>query len=124
MTTSRRPRRTFRATVARAFVAPVLAVLAVLLYVGTVGAITGGVDGDLPYAPAIVEHGSATDLVERHGCWTSEAPADMVGVIPGHVVVTTAEGVTRYGAERLVDQALRQQFEGADHGLVVHGFCR
>lgn len=65
----------------------------------------------------------AAALIEEHSCWTGEAPADMAGVLPGHVVVTVG-GVTRLGGERMVGKALEQIFEGADHGLVVHGFCR
>ena len=60
--------------------------------------------------------------VEKHDCWTGEAPADMQGVVPGHVVVTV-DGVPRLGGERMVAKALEQMFDGVDHGLVVHGFC-
>lgn len=67
--------------------------------------------------------GSPREMVERHGCWTGEPPADMVGVMPGHVVVTV-DGDLRYGADRLVGLALEQIFEDVDHGLVVHAFCR
>lgn len=67
--------------------------------------------------------GSPAELVEKHDCWTGEPPADMVGVIPGHVVVT--QGVAPvYGGDKLVGQALEQLFDGKDHGLTVHGFCR
>ena len=61
----------------------------------------------------------AEALIERHGCWTGEAPADMVGVIPGHVV--TQHG---YQGEKAVGHALAQMFDGADHGLTVYAFCR
>lgn len=70
-----------------------------------------------------VAQGSPADLVAKHDCWTGEAPADMEGVAPGHVIVT--KGVSPvYGGPRLVGQALEQIFEGVDHGLTVHGFCR
>lgn len=66
---------------------------------------------------------SPAALVATHDCWTGEAPADMQGVVPGHVVVTV-DGTTRLGGERMVGKALAQIFEGADHGLRVAGFCR
>lgn len=62
-------------------------------------------------------------LVGGHGCWTSDAPADMQGVVPGHVVVTV-DGTTRHAGPRMVGKALSQLFEGVDHGLTVHAFCR
>lgn len=67
--------------------------------------------------------GSPSALLAEHDCWTGEAPADMQGVIPGHVVVTV-DGVTRVGGERMVEKALGQMFAGEDHGLRVSGFCR
>jgi len=67
--------------------------------------------------------GSPAALIAEHGCWTGKAPADMQGVVPGHVVVTV-DGVTRVGGSRAVGAALEQVFEGVDHGLTVHGFCR
>lgn len=42
---------------------------------------------------------------------------------PTHVVVTTADGVTRYAGQRLTDRAIEQAVFGMDHGLTVHGFC-
>jgi hypothetical protein len=70
-------------------------------------------------APAHVTRGER--LIEQHGCWTGEAPADVT--IPGHVVVTR-DGRVVYGGPRLVGQALGQVFEGEEHGLDVHAFCR
>lgn len=61
----------------------------------------------------------AEALIARHGCWTGDAPADMVGVIPGHVV--TQHG---YQGEKAVGQALAQMFDGAEHGLTIYAFCR
>lgn len=61
----------------------------------------------------------ALDLVEEHGCWTGEAPKDMEGKMPGHVV--TQKGL---GGQRVVGKALDQIFNGTDHGLTVYGFCR
>lgn len=69
--------------------------------------------------PAV--EGSPAALVEAHDCWTGEAPADVE--VPGHVVVTVGND-TIYGGPRLVGKALSQIFDGANHGLVVHGFCR
>lgn len=66
---------------------------------------------------------SPVALVDKDGCWTGQAPQDMQGVVPGHVVVTV-DGVPRRGGSRLVGMALEQIFDGVDHGLVVHGFCR
>lgn len=63
-----------------------------------------------------------TRLVARHGCWTGRAPADMVGQVPGHVVVTR-RGRLRY-SERLVAKALEQVFTSHDPDWVVHAFCR
>lgn len=76
------------------------------------------IDTPKAVAPSLV-----AQLAERHGCWSGEAPADMQGVLPGHVLVTS-DGETRVGGSRLVGKALEQVFDGADHGLTVHGFCR
>lgn len=87
--------------------------------------------GDLGYEAAAPEHGAAAALpspaellVEERGCWSGEAPADMVGVLPGHVVVSEPGEGPRYAGARMVGLALSQIFEGADHDLTVHGFCR
>lgn len=74
----------------------------------------------VPAAPAT----DAELLIDAHDCWTGNAPVDMAGQIPGHVVVTTANGVTRLGGARLVGQSLDQLFAGKAHGLTVHAFCR
>jgi hypothetical protein len=63
-----------------------------------------------------------TRLIARNGCWTRQAPADMVGQVPGHVVVTH-RGRLRY-SERLVTKALEQAFASPDPDWVVHAFCR
>ena len=47
----------------------------------------------------------------------------MEGRFPGHVVVTRPDQRTVY-SERLVGRALEQEFDGADHDLRVHAFCR
>lgn len=74
-----------------------------------------------PAKPAV--EGGVVALVKQHDCWTGNPPADMVGQIPGHVVVTV-DGTTRYGGERMVGKALDQLFAGKAHGLTVHAFCR
>lgn len=70
-------------------------------------------------ATVTTEPSEAEALMRRHGCWSDEAPADMAGELPGHVV--TDRG---YGGWRLVGLALEQTFDGVDHGLAVHGYCR
>ncbi len=73
-----------------------------------------------PPKPA-VEHGAPV-LVEQHGCWTGEAPTDVV--IPGHVVISEVGEAPRYAGSAMVGKALDQIFAGEDHGLTVHAFCR
>lgn len=65
----------------------------------------------------------AASLISRNDCWTGEAPADMQGVLPGRVVATV-DGDARVGGDRMVGKALEQIFDGVDHGLRVHAFCR
>jgi len=78
-----------------------------------------------PVAPRPAATGSADQLLDDHDCWSGEAPADMVGVVPGHVVVTLpGEDTPTYGAADLTSDALQQLFDGVDHGLQVWGFCR
>lgn len=61
----------------------------------------------------------AERMVESGRCWTGEAPAEMQGVVPGHV---WADG--QYRGERAVGKALEQIFNGVDHGMQVQAFCR
>lgn len=63
-------------------------------------------------------------LLEAHDCWTLQAPADMRGQVPGHVVVTTRSGAAKYAGPRLVKAALDQQFAHKPAGLTIWGFCR
>ena len=65
----------------------------------------------------------ADRLAEKYDCWTHDAPADMTGKRPGHVVVSTATGRAVYSAA-LVGRALDQAVGGHDRGLLVHAFCR
>jgi hypothetical protein len=76
---------------------------------------------DLPAESA--SPGRADRLAERHGCWSGAAPVDMEGKLPGHVVVSIANGRTVYSSA-LVGRALDQAFGGRDRGLLVHAFCR
>lgn len=79
-----------------------------------------------PPAPELVGDSSeATHLIKRHDCWTGDAPADMVGQIPGHVIATPRRAVTPVrGGDAMVSKAFEQIFDGIDHGLTVHAFCR
>jgi len=62
-------------------------------------------------------------MMHRHGCWSGEAPADMAGKLPGHVVVSRPGRGPVYSA-KLVGPALDHVFHGAHPGWTVHGFCR
>lgn len=75
----------------------------------------------VPHATAM-KSTQAERLIDRHHCWTDEAPTNMRGTIPGHVVITSGNH-TRIGGTHMVGQALEQIFDGTDHGLTVHGFC-
>lgn len=78
-----------------------------------------------PHADAPqVQTVTAADLVERHGCWTGEAPADMEGKFPGHVVVSAPGHGPQYRGQAMVEKALGQLFDGEAHGLTVYAFCR
>lgn len=63
-------------------------------------------------------------FIQKHDCWTGEAPADMTGKMPGHVVVAKGAADATYSGSKMVGQALSQIFEGKDHDLTVYGFCR
>lgn len=78
-----------------------------------------------PEAPVAPEPSRAEVLVEKHDCWTGEAPADMVGVVPGHVVLTLKNGKTVYHGSLGVEAALQHVFEEPLPGIkAVHAFCR
>lgn len=64
-------------------------------------------------------------LVREHECWTGEAPTDMEGKVPGHVIVTRpGDDGPVVGGEVLVGRALEHVFEGRHPRLRVHAFCR
>lgn len=101
-------------------------VLCVALFAATFLIVRGALPPAVQIAPtesARTPVSRAITLADRHDCWSGEAPADMRGVLPGHVVVTV-NGRPRYAGERMVGKALEQIFEGADHGITVHAFCR
>lgn len=61
-------------------------------------------------------------LADLHGCWTGEAPADMRGQIPGHVVMILPDGSTVYSTD--VSRAMAHIFTHPEAGLTVYAFCR
>lgn len=74
---------------------------------------------------ALAPTSPAAALLEEHDCWTGEAPADMAGQVPGHVVVTLpGRDEPTYGGRALTEAALDQVFGEAEHDLTVWGFCR
>lgn len=70
-------------------------------------------------APPVYDPAQA--IAAEHGCWTGKAPEGVT--IPGHVVVTTADGRTVYAGPKVVADALDQVFNHIPHGLTVHAFC-
>jgi hypothetical protein len=76
-----------------------------------------------PAAPA--EPSRAEVLIAKHDCWTGAAPADMEGVVPGHVVMTLKNGKTVYHGSLGVEAALQHVFDAPLPGIkAVHAFCR
>ncbi|SDK80681.1 hypothetical protein SAMN05428985_106160 [Nocardioides sp. YR527] len=78
----------------------------------------GSAPADRPLAP-----GSPAALIQKHDCWSAEAPRDMTGRLPAHAIVATGPA-PRYVDANLTGKALDQVFTGEDHGLVVYAFCR
>lgn len=109
--------RTLRTRIATKLTHNLLATLT-LIAIGMAGVATQ----ETVYAERPAVTNSPAALIAANDCWTGEAPSDMAGVVPGHVVVSV-DGVARIGGERMVGKALEQAFEGADHGLAIHGFC-
>lgn len=116
---------TFRRTLARAFLPKAFLLALAFTWFAPTYLAPNWAPGTDEQVMAIRPHAedSPPALVAAHDCWTGEAPADMAGVLPGHVVVTMNDH-TRLGGSVLVGKALKQIFEGVDHGLAVHGFCR
>lgn len=68
---------------------------------------------------------SPTGMVERFGCWSGNPPADMVGSIPGHVIIREAgTDKVRHGGSKWVGIALEQMFEDSGTTHEVFAFCR
>jgi hypothetical protein len=66
----------------------------------------------------------AAELIAKHGCWTGEAPADMAGKFPGHVVVRKTDARLPIYSARLVGPAIDHVFDGDHAGMTVYAFCR
>lgn len=109
-----RPARSFSAMLGRR--------LAVSAIVGAVLSLSALLPQVVVAEPALPEPSPAEILAGIHGCWAGEAPADMRGKIPGHVVMTLPSGRTVYSTD--VDRAMRHVFETPERGLMVHAFCR
>lgn len=131
-TTRPAPITTLRHLVARAIVR---AVTCCLLLAAPVVAIYSlpGIDfgvGSMTYAApetaGLGEPSNIDRLVERHGCWTDAPPADMVGEIPGGVIMSRDGGSIRfYGSDTAVGDALDHVFGATDATIgTVVGFCR
>ena len=109
------------------------AVVALLITAWTGGLLTGGLiwaddSAQARYLPPSHTTDDLStrvqDLVDTYGCWRREAPSDMQGKVPGHVVVTRSDGRTVYGGAHLVGLALGQEFENQPAGLTIWAFCR
>lgn len=95
----------------------------------TVTAVLAGawvIPEDQPTSAQPTTPGSVGWLVERHHCWTGEAPDDMEGAVPGHVVLTwPGKKTPTYGGAHAVSVALEHLFgDEKTPGLTVHAFCR
>lgn len=79
--------------------------------------------GAVAIAEQTADERRAARLVERHDCWTENAPA---GVIPGGVVLAErGEQPRYYGSDAIVGGALDHLFGESDPTIVaVFGFCR
>jgi hypothetical protein len=110
----RRRSTSFRTTLVRTLVANLAAVLAVLAGWSLTSGLASSVATGQPFQEPGLDR--VTHLIEKHHCWTGEAPAD--APIPGHAVVTLPGG--------------RPRLMPADVGFgiwlyrepgVVHAFC-
>jgi hypothetical protein len=113
--------RTLASTVLRNLFVATLLVLSVFAMRAVIGDVV--VPAPAAAAPGSLKTPEAIELLGKHDCWTTEAPADMQGVLPGHVVVVI-DGDARLGGERMVGKALDQTFGDAEYGITVVGFCR
>lgn len=71
--------------------------------------------------PSTPSERQATVVTIPDDCWIGDAPKDVT--MPGHVYATKNGRTAKYGP-RVTGQALEQLFDGQDHGLNVHAFCR
>lgn len=119
----RTPTRGLNQHLARALVAPFAFLAAALLVIAFAQSAQTAELAETPAAVPAQQPSAAERLVERHGCWTGAAPADVE--VPGHVVVTWPGAVSAsYGGRRAVGAALEHVFGDERRGMVVHGFCR
>lgn len=70
--------------------------------------------------------GSVPFLISKHRCWTGDAPADMVGVLPTHSILTLpGKHAATYESDVWTGRALDLVLGGkVTPGLRVHAFCR
>jgi hypothetical protein len=113
-------RRSLRAHLARALIAPLVIGAVALCALALRTQIEVRQLAETPPSPSRVDV-----LMERHDCWRGDQaqPADVW--LPGHVVISPP-GTTRavYRGRNATTLALTQEFGGVDRGIVVHGFCR
>jgi hypothetical protein len=133
-TTRPRPVTTLRRQLAGALVRSVTFCVLLGSPVVTIYAATTGIDGFgvgtlrvepvAPHAVDDAEPSRVERLVERHNCWTGDAPADVE--IPGGVVMSlVGQGPRYFATDERVGQALDHMFTADDPAIaVVHGFCR
>lgn len=115
---------TLRHHIAAAFIIPTVFVGAAAAFILTGADQSATVEEPNTSSPVTrIAEGSPAALIAEHDCWTGDAPADMAGKVPGGVVVTKGAR-TFYGGPRMVRLALEQVFDGDDHDLTVHAFCR
>lgn len=114
----------FKKVMKRALMAPVVAIgsfSAVYLVGMTVIDEPAPVTVIQPDAP-----GSPEGLMKKHGCWSGEAPKDMEGVIPGHVIIRMdGEIAAKYRGAKYVGVALDHLFTKPNPRVAeIVGFCR
>lgn len=128
-TQSRTFGQTMALATAKALAAFALVAVAFVLMAQTASTVTASPEAREHGAAAAEQpavKGSPADLMERHNCWSGEAPADMQGVIPGHVVILMDGDVSaQYRGSKYVGIALAHIFEKPNPNVVeVVGFCR
>lgn len=76
-----------------------------------------------PATPIVQGESPAERLFEKAGCWNGEMEPKVEG-IPPHVLISTPGTGPHLAGSKMVGKALEQIFEGMDHGLTIHGFCK